>query len=157
MARHLLVVNGQRREVEADPTMPLLWVLRDRLELFGTRFGCGLGMCGACTVLEDGLAVRSCMTTIADTAGKSYTTIEGLSANGDHPCQRAWIDQDVAQCGFCQAGMILETAALLRTRAAPTDRDIDDALRGHVCRCGTYDRLRRAVKLAADYAKGGPR
>jgi len=146
-------VNGLAREVAADPRMPLLWVLRDRLELFGTRFGCGVGECGACTVLDDaGSAVRSCLVTIAEAAGKSYTTIEGLSADGSHPCQRAWIEEDVAQCGFCQAGMILETAALLRARPEPTDADIDRALGEHVCRCGTYDRIRRAVKRAASYA-----
>ncbi len=153
MTIHRLIVNGRPREIDADPKMPLLWVLRDRLELFGVRYGCGVGICGACTVLEGGRAARACMVPIADAAGKSYTTIEGLSPTADHPCQRAWLDEDVAQCGFCQAGMILEAAALLRARPAPTDADIEVALGGHVCRCGTYDRLRKAVKLAADYAR----
>ncbi len=152
-----LTVNGASHEIDADAQMPLLWVLRDRLGLFGTRFGCGVGECGACTVLEGEQAVRGCMVTIADAAGHAYTTIEGLSERADHPCQRAWLEEDVAQCGFCQAGMILETAALLRAKPAPTDADIDEALGGHVCRCGTYDRLRRAVKIAASYAKAGKR
>ena len=157
MATHRLTVNGAHHDVDAPAEMPLLWVLRDRLDLFGTRYGCGVGVCGACTVLEGDTAVRACTMTIGDAAGKSFTTIEGLSAAGDHPCQRAWLDEDVAQCGFCQAGMILETAALLRARPAPSDPDIDAARGGHGCRCGTYDRLRRAVKRAAVYAKGGAR
>ena len=147
-----LTVNGQLRVVAAEPTMPLLWVLRDRLLLFGTKYGCGAGECGACTVLEDARAVRSCTTTIAEASGRRYTTIEGLSADGSHPCQRAWIEEDVAQCGFCQPGMILETVALLRATSTPSESEIDDALSSHVCRCGTYDRLRRAVKRAASEA-----
>lgn len=129
--------------------MPLLWVLRDRLGLLGTKYGCGVGVCGACTVHEDGRAVRSCGVTIAAAAGHEYTTIEGLSPAGTHPCQRAWVDEDVAQCGFCQPGMIMEAAALLKTTPAPTDRQIDETFSAHVCRCGTYTRLRRAVHRAA--------
>jgi aerobic-type carbon monoxide dehydrogenase small subunit (CoxS/CutS family) len=150
----MLTVNGRSRTVETDPAMPLLWVLRDRLLLFGTKYGCGVGVCGACTVLEDGRAVRSCTITIAEAAGRRYTTIEGLSQDGSHPCQRAWLEEDVAQCGFCQPGMILETAALLRSSSNPSDAQIEGALSSHVCRCGTYDRLRRAVRRAAR-ASGG--
>jgi len=124
-------------------------VLRDRLGLLGTKYGCGVGVCGACTVHEDGRAVRSCTVTMAATADHEYTTIEGLSATGTHPCQRAWIDEDVAQCGFCQPGMIMEAAALLKIAPAPTDAQIDDTFSTHVCRCGTYTRLRRAVHRAA--------
>lgn len=150
MPTFTLTVNGQKQTVGADPTMPLLWVLRDRLELLGTKYGCGAGLCGACTVNENGKAVRSCTLTIAEAAGKSYTTIEGLSPDGSHPCQRAWIEEDVAQCGFCQPGMIMEAAALLEVRTNPTDQEIDEALASHVCRCGTYNRLRRAVRRAAE-------
>jgi isoquinoline 1-oxidoreductase alpha subunit len=155
MPPFVLTVNGRSRAVEADPAMPLLWVLRDRLLLFGTKYGCGAGVCGACTVLEDGSAVRSCTITLAQAAGHRYTTIEGLSDDGGTPCQRAWLEEDVAQCGFCQPGMILETAALLRSSSNPSDAEIDAALSTHVCRCGTYDRLRRAVRRAARGAGGG--
>ena len=144
-----LTVNGERHRVEGDADMPLLWVLRDRLGLFGTKYGCGAGVCGACTVHEDGRAVRACTIPLAAAAGKFYVTIEGLSPDGTHPCQRAWIEEDVAQCGFCQPGMIMETVALLRANASPSDGDIDAALGGHVCRCGTYARLRAAVHRAA--------
>jgi len=144
-----LLVNGRTHVVDAEPAMPLLWVLRDRLLLLGTRFGCGAGVCGACTVLEDGRAVRSCATTMAEASSRRYTTIEGLSADGSHPCQRAWIEEDVAQCGFCQPGMILEAVGLLQSTPDPSDGDIDEVLSSHVCRCGTYDRLRRAVRRAA--------
>jgi isoquinoline 1-oxidoreductase alpha subunit len=142
-------VNGRVRQVDGDADMPLLWALRDRLGLFGTKYGCGVGVCGACTVHENGRAVRACLITLGAAAGKSYVTIEGLSADGWHPCQRAWIEEDVAQCGFCQPGMIMETAALLRANPSPSDRDIDEALASHVCRCGTYARLRAAVHRAA--------
>jgi isoquinoline 1-oxidoreductase subunit alpha len=148
-----LTVNGKPRVVDADPAMPLLWVLRDRLELFGTKYGCGAGLCGACTVHENGSAVRSCSVSIADAAGKSYAPIEGLSSDGSHACQRAWIEEDVAQCGFCQPGMIMEAAALLRSRPNPSDQEIDDALASHICRCGTYNRLRSAVRRAADLGR----
>jgi isoquinoline 1-oxidoreductase alpha subunit len=153
MAVYTITINGQRHPVEGDADMPLLWALRDRLQLFGTKYGCGVGVCGACTVHEEGRAVRSCTIPLAAAAGKSYVTIEGLSADGTHPCQRAWIDEDVAQCGFCQPGMIMETAALLRTTPSPTDREIDAALASHVCRCGTYARLRAAVHRAAAAAR----
>ncbi|HVT38213.1 MAG TPA: (2Fe-2S)-binding protein [Gemmatimonadaceae bacterium] len=148
----VLTINRRRHTVDADPTMPLLWLVRDRLELFGTKFGCGTGVCGACTILEDDRAVRSCTIPVASAAGKSYTTIEGLSPDGGHPCQRAWLDEDVAQCGFCQPGMIMEAVALLRAKPRPTDRDIDGALATHVCRCGTYVRIRRAVQRAAEHS-----
>jgi isoquinoline 1-oxidoreductase subunit alpha len=129
--------------------MPLLWVLRDRLRLFGTKFGCGVGVCGACTVLEGPRAIRACTLPISAAAGKSFTTIEGLSQDGSHPCQRAWVEEDVAQCGFCQAGMIMEAAALLNESPRPSDADIDRTFSQHVCRCGTYVRIRRAVHRAA--------
>jgi aerobic-type carbon monoxide dehydrogenase small subunit (CoxS/CutS family) len=144
-----LTINGSKHRVEADPETPLLWVLRDGLALTGTKFGCGEGLCGACTVHEDGAPVRACVVTLAAAVGHSYTTIEGLSADGSHPCQRAWLEEDVAQCGFCQPGMIMEAAALLRGRPAPTEAEIEAALAGHICRCGTYNRLRAAVRRAA--------
>jgi aerobic-type carbon monoxide dehydrogenase small subunit (CoxS/CutS family) len=149
MASYTIEINGTRHRIEADAAMPLLWVLRDRLNLTGTKFGCGAGVCGACTVHEDGRAVQSCQVTVAKAAGKSYTTIEGLAAGDTHPCQRAWLDEDVAQCGFCQPGMIMAAAALVRTNATPSDADIDRAIGGHICRCGTYTRIRAAVLRAA--------
>jgi isoquinoline 1-oxidoreductase alpha subunit len=149
MPRYSLTVNGRRHEVEAEPDTPLLWILRDRLGLTGTKYGCGVALCGACTVLAGGEAVRSCAVEIAAAAGRSYTTIEGLSPDGSHPCQVAWIEEDVAQCGFCQPGMILEAVALLRKTPTPGDADVDRAFAGHVCRCGTYERLRAAVRRAA--------
>jgi isoquinoline 1-oxidoreductase alpha subunit len=153
MAVFTIVVNHTSHRIEADAAMPLLWVLRDRLNLTGTKYGCGAGVCGACTVLQDDRAVRACTLTIAAASGKSFTTIEGLSADGSHACQRAWIDEDVAQCGYCQPGMIMESVALLRTKGAPTAADIDAALAGHICRCGTYTRLRTAVRRAAEYVR----
>ena len=149
MPIYSLTINGRVHQVEAEPEMPLLWVLRDRLHLFGTKFGCGIGVCGACTVLDGRHAVRACTTTISAAAGRAFTTIEGLSPNGSHPCQRAWIEEDVAQCGFCQAGMIMEAASLLADKPRPTNADIDVAFSTHVCRCGTYTRIRRAVQRAA--------
>jgi isoquinoline 1-oxidoreductase subunit alpha len=149
MAKYLLKINGQSQPVEAEPDMPLLWALRDLLQLTGTKYGCGMGICGACTVHENGHAVRSCQVTVATAVGKSYTTIEGLSAKGDHPCQLAWIAEDVSQCGYCQAGMAMTTAALLVEKPNPTDADIDSALSQHVCRCGTYQRIRKAAHRAA--------
>ncbi len=154
MKRFTIRVNGDRRTVEADPEMPLLWVLRDRLGLTGTKYGCGVGVCGACTVLRDGRAVRSCQIPVREASSGRFTTIEGLSRNGSHPCQRAWIEEDVAQCGFCQPGMILETAALLEQKSRPSDADIDRALGEHVCRCGSYPRVRRAVHAAARLSAG---
>ena len=144
-----ITVNGKARSVEVTPDTPLLWVLRDTLGLTGTKFGCGMALCGACTVHVDGEATRSCTTRISAVAGRSITTIEGLSADGHHPVQVAWIDEQVAQCGYCQVGMIMTTAALLAKNVNPTDGDIDEALGGHICRCGTYQRIRAAVHEAA--------
>jgi isoquinoline 1-oxidoreductase alpha subunit len=157
MALFSLTVNGSRTQVDADPDTPLLWVLRDRLGLTGTKYGCGVGLCGACTVHEDGRAARSCAVALRDAVGHRYTTIEGLSPDGSHPCQRAWLDEDVAQCGFCQPGMIMEAAALLRDRPNPSEAQVEEVFVGHVCRCGTYDRLRAAVRRAALAAVPGQR
>jgi isoquinoline 1-oxidoreductase subunit alpha len=144
-----LTVNGQRREVEVDGEMPLLWLLRDSLGLTGTKFGCGIGVCGSCTVLEDGKALRSCQIAAQDAAGRSFTTIEGLSPDANHPCQRAWMEEDVAQCGFCQPGMILNACALLQEHPNPSDEMIDEVMSASVCRCGTYPRMRKAIHRAA--------
>lgn len=149
MSQFVLTVNRKRYTVAAAPDTPLLWVLRDFLGLTGTKFGCGMGMCGACTVHQDGAAVRSCQIALADTPGHVYTTIEGLSAAGDHPCQRAWIEEDVAQCGYCQSGMIMTAAALLARHPAPSDAEIDQTMSESICRCGTYQRMRRAIQRAA--------
>ena len=146
----VLLVNGTRRRVSLAADTPLLWALRDTLGLTGTKYGCGAGLCGACTVHLDGAAVRSCAVTVGSAAGKPITTIEGLSAEGDHPVQRAWIAEDVAQCGYCQAGQIMAAAALLRRTPKPNDAQIDDALSGNLCRCGTYQRIRAAVHRAAE-------
>ena len=145
----LLTVNGVRRDVEVSPDMPLLWVLRDILGLTGTKFGCGMAQCGACTVHVDGQPLRSCVMPMSAVAGKTVTTIEGLSYDGSHPVQRAWTEIDVVQCGYCQSGQIMAAAALLAAKPNPTDADIDDALTGHICRCGTYQRVRAAVHHAA--------
>ena len=149
MTKYTLQVNGRAYQVEAEPDMPLLWALRDLLQLTGTKYGCGIGVCGACTVHEDGRAARSCQIAISNTAGRKYTSIEGLGANGDHPCQRAWIEEDVSQCGYCQAGMVMEAAVLLVDKPHPSDADIDAAISQHVCRCGTYQRIRKAIHRAA--------
>jgi len=154
MARFALTVNGRRRDVEQEPDTPLLWVLRDALRLRGTKYGCGVGVCGACTVLERGRELRSCQLPISQAAGRSFTTIEGLSRDGSHPCQRAWLEEDVAQCGYCQPGMLLAAAALLAERPRPSDEDVDRVFSEHVCRCGTYPRIRRAI---ARLAAGGSR
>src|SRR5262245_22891706 len=147
MGKLALTVNGRSRAVEIfDADTPLLWVLRDGLGLTGTKYGCGIGVCGACTVHLDGEAVQACQVSVSATAGRSVTTIEGLSRDGSHPCQRAWLDADVAQCGYCQPGMIMETAALLDAKAG-VER-IENALASHVCRCGSYVRIRRAVAAA---------
>lgn len=149
MSAFTLSVNGKRHLVDADSDMPLLWALRDFLRLTGTKYGCGMGVCGACTVHEDGEPVRSCQIPLSATAGKEYVTIEGLSAQGDHPCQTAWLVEDVSQCGYCQAGMIMQAAALILRKPNPTDADIDADLSDHICRCGTYQRMRRAIHRAA--------
>jgi len=144
-----LKVNGVSRNVTASPDTPLLWVLRDELQLTGSKFGCGLGLCGACTVLADGQAIRSCSTSLSAATGKKITTIEGLSPDGNHPLQRAWTEENVAQCGYCQTGQIMSAAALLLKNHAPTDADIDAAMDGNICRCGTYQRVRKAIHRAA--------
>ena len=154
MPKWRLTVNGRRHEIaDAPAEMPLLWVLRDRLGLTGTKYGCGEGICGACTILRGKDAVRACQISIAEAAGKSFTTIEGLSADGSHPCQRAWIEADVAQCGYCQPGMIMTACALLAAKPHPTSADIDGAMSDNVCRCGTYPRIRRAIEMAAKAVK----
>lgn len=149
MARFTFTVNGTIRSVDAEPDMPLLWVLRDLLNLTGTKYGCGVGVCGACTIHENGVAVRCCQVPVSGAAGKSFTTIEGLSSNGSHPCQRAWLEEDVAQCGYCQPGMIMTAAALLQHTPNPTPAEIDAAMSNSVCRCGTYNRMKRAIQRAA--------
>jgi len=154
MANFTLTINGQSHRVDADAQMPLLWVLRDLLGMTGTKFGCGVGVCGACTIHEGDTAVRACQISAEQAHGKSFTTIEGLSADGAHPCQRAWIEEDVAQCGYCQPGMIMTAAALLKTHANPSDAEIDEAMSNSVCRCGTYVRMRRAIHRAAQETRG---
>ena len=149
MPAFTIIVNGTTHRVDADPAMPLLWVLRDRLNLTGTKYGCGAGVCGACTVLQGDRAIRSCTLTLSAAAGKSFTTIEGLSPHAADPCQRAWIEEDVAQCGYCQPGMIMEAAALVDSRKRAGVAEIEAALSGHVCRCGTFARIRRAIRRAA--------
>jgi aerobic-type carbon monoxide dehydrogenase small subunit (CoxS/CutS family) len=144
-----LIVNGERRDLDTDPATPLLWVLRDTLALTGTKYGCGIALCGACTVHVDGVPVRACVTPLSAVAGKTVTTIEGLSKDNSHPVQRAWIALDVPQCGYCQSGQIMTAAALLASKPNPSDVDIDQAMSGVLCRCGTYSRIRRAIKLAA--------
>jgi isoquinoline 1-oxidoreductase subunit alpha len=149
-------LNGSRQTVDVHPQMPLLWVLRDTLGMTGTKFGCGMALCGACTVHINGSAARSCVTQISSVAGKTVTTIEGLSADTSHPVQQAWIEEDVPQCGYCQSGQIMAAASLLAKTSRPTDADIDEALRGNICRCGTYSQIRRAVhRAAAIKASGG--
>ena len=145
-----VTINGAVRRLAADPDMPLLWAIREELGLTGTKFGCGIAQCGACTVHLDGVAVRSCITPLRVAAGRAVTTIEGLANDAEpHPVQQAWIDEQVPQCGYCQSGQIMSAAALLAKNAAPTDDDIDAAMRGNICRCGTYARIRRAIKRAA--------
>ena len=145
-------LNGKPVNVDDDPSTPLLWLLRDSLGLTGTKFGCGMALCGACTVHLDGKAIRSCVSPLARVAGKRVTTIEGLSPNLSHPLQRAWIEIDVPQCGYCQSGQIMSAAVLLAQNAKPTDKDIDEAMSGNICRCGTYTRIRKAIHRAAEIA-----
>jgi isoquinoline 1-oxidoreductase subunit alpha len=151
-----LTVNGTSQRVDVSPDTPLLWVLRDNLGLTGTKYGCGMALCGACTVHVNGQATRSCVMPISAAAGKSVLTIEGLSRDGSHPLQRAWIAEEVPQCGYCQSGQIMAAAVLLRENPRPSDADIDDAMSGNICRCGTYQRIRRAIhRAAAAPAEGG--
>ena len=149
MSEFAITVNGSRRDVDVDDDTPLVWILRDTLSLTGTKFGCGVGVCGACTVLENVKAIRSCQIAARDANGRSFTTIEGLSPDADHPCQRAWLAEDVAQCGFCQPGMIMTACGLLREHPEATDEMIDTVMSDSVCRCGTYPRMRKAIKRAA--------
>jgi isoquinoline 1-oxidoreductase subunit alpha len=144
-----LTINGKPREIQSPADTPLLWILRDELSLTGTKFGCGMGLCGACTVLADGEPVRSCSTTVDDVKSKKIVTIEGLSPNGTHPLQKAWSAENVPQCGYCQAGQIMSAAALLMKKPKPTDADIDEAMDGNLCRCATYQRIRKAIHRAA--------
>jgi isoquinoline 1-oxidoreductase alpha subunit len=152
-----LKVNGASRQFDGDPEMPLLWYLRDELQMTGTKYGCGAGLCGACTVHVNGAAVRSCQTPMQSAAGKDIVTIEGLSATAQHPVQQAWRQANVPQCGYCQSGQIMQAAALLKQKPKPTDAEIDAAMRGNICRCGTYQRIRQAIHQAANGPAGsGP-
>lgn len=149
-----ITLNGAARRVVAPPQMPLLWVLRDLLGMTGTKYGCGAGLCGSCTVHVDGRAVRSCLTPVGSVEGRRVTTIEGLAPDGPHPLQRAWLAEEVSQCGYCQPGQIMQAAALLAENRNPSDADIEAAMTGNLCRCGTYDRIRRAVHRAAREGRG---
>lgn len=149
MAIFNLNVNGKAHEVDVDPSTPILWVLRDHLNLVGTKFGCGIAMCGACTIHLDGEATRSCTLPIFMVGDRAVTTIEGLSENGTHPVQEAWLEHDVPQCGYCQAGQIMNAVAFLRENKRPTDKDIEAAMDGNICRCGTYTRIKEAIKTAS--------
>lgn len=144
-----LKINGSPRQFDGDPDMPLLWYLRDVAGLTGSKFGCGMGLCGSCTVHQDGVAIRSCVTPVRTVVGKEIITIEGLSGSGDHPLQKAWAALNVPQCGYCQVGQIMQAASLLKTKPRPTDQDIDAGMSGNICRCGTYQRIRAAIHLAA--------
>ncbi len=150
MATYNIVVNGKSQQVDVDPDTPILWVLRDNLELVGTKYGCGIGQCGACTVHLDGTAVRSCSLPVSVVGDKKITTIEGLAEKADHPVQQAWREHDVPQCGYCQAGQIMTAAALLETNPSPSDSDIENAMNGNLCRCGTYLKIKAAVKTASN-------
>ncbi len=150
MSTFRLNINGTIREVNADPSTPLLWILRDHLDLVGTKYGCGIAQCGACTVHLNGTAVRACQLPVASLESEKITTIEGLSEQGEHPVQKAWIAHDVPQCGYCQVGQIMSAAALLASNSNPSDEDIDAAMRGNICRCGTYTRIKKAIKTAAN-------
>jgi aerobic-type carbon monoxide dehydrogenase small subunit (CoxS/CutS family) len=150
----ILHVNDEEYELNVNPDTPLLWVLRDVLELTGTKYSCGIGLCGTCTVILDGEAQRSCVIPVSDVEGKNITTIEGLSPDGMHPVQQAWLDENVTQCGYCQPGQIMTSASLLTKNPNPTDEDIDDAMSGNLCRCGTYQRIRKAIHRAAEIGGG---
>jgi aerobic-type carbon monoxide dehydrogenase small subunit (CoxS/CutS family) len=150
MAVFNLKINKKNVQVDVDPSTPMLWVLRDHLNLVGTKYGCGIAQCGACTIHLDGFAVRSCITFVDSVGDKEITTIEGLSENGDHPVQEAWIEHDVPQCGYCQAGQIMNAAAFLKSNPQPADEDIEAAMNGNICRCGTYTRIKAAIKTAAN-------
>lgn len=156
MANFNLNINGKRQRVDVDPAMPLLWVLRDVLGLTGTKYGCGMALCGSCTVHLDGEAARSCITTVGAVGTRKVTTIEGLSTNRSHPIQQAWIEEEVPQCGYCQVGMIMSASALLAKKPKPTDADINSALGLHICRCGTYQRIRKAIHSAAARPRSAP-
>jgi aerobic-type carbon monoxide dehydrogenase small subunit (CoxS/CutS family) len=149
MATINLNINGKKQTVDVDPNTPLLWVLRDHLKMVGTKYGCGISQCGSCTVHMDGVAIRSCMVTVSAIGNQEITTIEGLSENGDHPLQKAWMEVDVPQCGYCQAGQIMTAAAFLKNNPNPTDEEIEMVMNGNICRCGTYPRIKKAIKLAA--------
>lgn len=152
MANFNLNINGTSRQVDVDPTTPMLWVLRDHLNLVGTKYGCGIAQCGACTIHLNGVAMRSCILPVSAVGNQAITTIEGLSEKGDHPVQKAWLEHDVPQCGYCQAGQIMNAAALLKSNPHPTDEEIDGAMHGNLCRCGTYTRIKAAIKTAAGNA-----
>lgn len=150
MANYNLKINGKSMDVSVNPSTPMLWVLRDHLKLVGTKYGCGIAQCGACTVHLEGVAVRSCQIPVSSVGNQAITTIEGLSENGDHPVQKAWLEHDVPQCGYCQAGQIMSAASLLTNNPTPTDSEIDSAMNGNICRCGTYTRIKKAIKSAAN-------
>ena len=149
MAKFNLKINGKTHQVDVDPSTPILWVLRDHLNLVGTKYGCGIAQCGTCTIHLDGVAMRACILPVESVEGKKITTIEGLSEKGDHPVQKAWLAHDVPQCGYCQTGQIMSAAALLKDNSNPSDEDIDLAMNGNICRCGTYTRIKEAIKTAA--------
>ena len=150
-----LTVNGEQHDIDADPEMPLLWALRDLIKLTGTKYGCGIAQCGACTIHINGQPARACVTPVSAAVGTEIRTIEGLSPDATHPVQQAWIELDVVQCGYCQSGQVMAAAALLEQNPSPTDADIDAAMNGNICRCGTYPRIRAAVKRAAELKRGG--
>jgi len=151
MAKYTLTINGTTKQVDVDPATPVLWVLREHLDLTGTKYGCGVAMCGACTIHLNGTAMRSCQLPVSAVGTRAITTIEGLSANGDHPLQKAWIEHDVAQCGYCQTGQIMTAAALLKSNPTPSDAQIEAAMTGNICRCGTYLRIKEAIKSVANH------
>ena len=155
MATYNLKINGKTKKVDVDPSTPILWVLRDHLDMPGTKYGCGMAQCGACTIHLNGQAMRSCVLPVSAVGKSAITTIEGLSENGTHPVQQAWLDHDVAQCGYCQSGQIMSAAALLKSNPKPTDADIDAAMSGNICRCGTYLRIKEAIKTASPLTNNG--